>query len=126
MISWPGKIPAAQVRDQIACSIDWLPTVAEYCGLPRIKRRIDGKSLKGVIESAKAPSPHETLHWSSCGMWAVRQGKWKLVGGKSAGLFLSDMDADVTETKNLAAKHPEVVARLKKLHREWSKEVVTQ
>jgi hypothetical protein len=36
------------------------------------------------------------------------------------------MDADVTETKNLAKKFPEVVTRLKKLHQQWSKEVVTQ
>jgi len=127
MISWPGKIRAGQVRNQVACSIDWLPTVAEYCGLPEIKTRIDGKSLKAVIESAKAPSPHKTLHWSSCGMWAVRDGKWKLVGGgKSKNLFLSDMKKDVTETKNLADEFPAVVARLKRLHREWSKEVVKQ
>ncbi|MDP6543227.1 MAG: sulfatase-like hydrolase/transferase [Phycisphaerae bacterium] len=126
IISWPGRIPQGKVRNQVACSIDWLATVAEYCKLPAIKTRIDGKSLSGVIESSAAPSPHKTLHWSACGMWAVREGKWKLVGGKSAGLFLSDMDADVTETKNLAKEHPDVVTRLKRLHQEWSKEVVTQ
>ncbi|MBT3200281.1 MAG: sulfatase-like hydrolase/transferase [Phycisphaerales bacterium] len=126
IISWPGRIPENQLRDQVACSIDWLPTVAEYCKLPAIKTKIDGKSLIPIIESPKAPSAHETLHWSACGMWAVRQGKWKLVNGKTDGLFLSDMDADVTETKNLAKKFPEVVTRLKKLHQQWSKEVVTQ
>jgi len=127
MISWPGKIPSGQVRDQVACSIDWLPTVAQYCKLGKIKRKIDGKSLLPVIESAKAPSAHEVLHWSACGMWAVREGKWKLVSaGKSAGLFLSDMEQDVTETKNLAGKFPDVVTRLKRLHQQWSREVVKQ
>lgn len=94
--------------------------------MPAIKRKLDGKSLAPIIKSPKAPSAHETLHWESCGMWAVRQGKWKLVGGKSAGLFLSDMNADVTETKNLAKKHPEVVTKLNQLHRKWRKESVKQ
>ncbi len=32
------------------------------------------------------------------------------------------MDTDVTETKNLAKDHPDVVARLKQLHQAWAKE----
>lgn len=126
IISWPGRIPQGQVRDQITCSIDWLPTVAEYCKLPAIKTKLDGRSIAAVIESDKAPSPHKTLHWSSGDMWAVREGKWKLVNDKSEGLFLSDMDLDITETKNLAAKHPDIVTRLKQLHQQWSKEVMQQ
>ncbi|MDP6542420.1 MAG: sulfatase-like hydrolase/transferase [Phycisphaerae bacterium] len=125
IISWPGRIPQGQVRNQIACSIDWLPTVAEYCKLPAIKTKLDGRSIAAVIASDKAPSPHKILHWDSCGMWAVRQGKWKLVKDRS-GMFLSDMNLDVTETKNLANKHPEIVTRLKQLHQKWSKEVEEQ
>ena len=33
--------------------------------------------------------------------------------------FLSNMAEDTTETKNLANAHPEIVARLTKLHNEW-------
>ena len=128
-----GVIPAGAVRDQMACSVDWLPTIAAICGARLPDRTIDGKNILPVIRSAEAPSPHKVFHWQSGGMWAVREGKWKLVrerprrgrGGKqpAATLFLSDMDADVTETKNLAQAHPDVVQRLRKLHDEWVRQV---
>ena len=57
-------------------------------------------------------------------MWAIRQGKWKLVFDQE--LFLSNMEKDVTEANNLAGSYPEVVKRLKKLHNEWAKEVGNQ
>ena len=70
-----------------------------------------------------------TVHHSINGSFAVRQGKWKLCecpgsGGWSAprpgkatkGLpegQLFDLEADLGETTNVAADHPEVVARLR-------------
>ena len=135
--SLPGVIPAGEVRGQMATSCDWLPTIAAICGADLPKRRLDGRNILPVLKSADAPSPHEVFHWQSGGMWAVREGKWKLVAegpagrgkdGKPArsGLFLSDMDADVTEQNNLAGKHPEVVERLRKLHEQWVKDVQEQ
>src|SRR5690606_5880068 len=32
IISWPGHLPAGQVRDQIATACDWLPTLADLVG----------------------------------------------------------------------------------------------
>jgi ABC-type nitrate/sulfonate/bicarbonate transport system substrate-binding protein len=37
--------------------------------------------------------------------------------------FLSNIAEDVTETTNAAKEHPDVVARLTKLHQEWAREV---
>jgi len=130
----PGRIPAGEVRDQMACSVDWLPTIAAICGAKLPESSIDGKNILPVIRSAKAPSPHRVFHWQSGGMWAVREGKWKLVwerprrarGAKqppAATSFLSDMEADVTETKNLARDHPDVVKRLRTLHDQWVRQV---
>ncbi len=120
MISYPARIPAGQVRDQLACSIDWLPTIADYCDVPLPDRKIDGKSIKSIISSDKSKSLHDVMHWEF-GNWAVREGKWKLVMNSNKP-FLSAMDTDVTETKNLAKDHPDVVARLKQLHQAWAKE----
>jgi arylsulfatase A len=124
IISRPGHIPQGEVRSQIATSMDLLPTICEYCDIVPPKRKLDGKSITQVIGSNEAKSPHKTLHWE-LGMWAVRDGKWKLVKDGNT-LFLSDMDTDVTETKNLAKDHPDVVKRLKQLHDVWVKEVKTQ
>jgi arylsulfatase A-like enzyme len=126
----PGVIPAGAVRTQMACSVDWLPTIAELCGAKLPDRRLDGKSIAAVLKSADAPSPHQVFHWQSGNMWAVREGKWKLVAtvGKDgrADLFLGDLDADVSEKANQAQANGDVVERLTKLHQQWTRDVKEQ
>jgi len=137
IVSWPGRIPANAVRDQAAISIDWMPTIAEYCDVPLPGSKIDGKSITSIIESTGARSPHDVLHWETGKHWAVRAGDWKLVHNGPATDqngrqipqvedFLSNLAEDVTETKNLAADHPEIVQRLTRLHKEWAEDVKQQ
>ncbi len=137
MVSWPGRIPQNAVRGQVAASIDWLPTIAEYCGVPLPGRTIDGRSIVSIIESGEAPSPHEVLHWETGKHWAVREGDWKLVHNGPATEqngrqvprvedFLSNLAQDVTETENLADAHPAIVERLTRLHGEWTRVVQQQ
>jgi len=134
IVSWPGRIGQNAVRSQMAASIDWMPTIAQYCGVKPPDVNIDGKSIAPVIESADAPSPHDVLHWETGKHWAIRQGDWKLVhngpatdykGRKLPQVenFLSNMAKDVTETKNLAEAHPEIVKRLTILHEQWLKQL---
>lgn len=143
IISWPGHLPDGAVRGQIAHACDWLPTVAELCGVKLLQADIDGKSLVPVLKSADAPSPHGVLHWHVGGgkdpQWAVRERNWKLIGNAwdtASGvswapgasekkterfpLFLANLADDVGEQKNRAAEHPDLVARLKKLHDDWA------
>ena len=135
MIAWPGHLPEGGVRSQMVHTIDWMPTLAELCAVPLLNRDIDGKSIVPVIKSAEAPSPHDVLHWHLSGtppQWAVRQGDWKLMGNLTEGdnvtskltpedkkLFLANLAQDPTESKNLAADHPDETARLLKLHQDW-------
>jgi arylsulfatase A-like enzyme len=134
IVSWPGHIPQKIVRNQVAVSIDWMPTIADYCGVKLPNVSIDGKSIIQIIESDNAPPPHDVLHWESGKHWAVREGDWKLVhngpatdykGRKLPKVknFLSNMTEDVTETKNQADAHPEIVKRLTGLHKQWQKKV---
>ncbi len=137
IISWPTKLPQGEVRDQVGHACDWLPTLAELCGIDPPAAELDGKSLVGVIGSKDAPSPHEVLHWQTGtgrgAQWAVREGKWKLLGnardtsdGKTPPerfpLFLADLESDVSETKNYAADHPDIVRHLQELHDRWAAE----
>lgn len=134
IVSWPGRLPANQVRSQIAYGCDWLPTIAELCGVPLPDVALDGKSLVPVIRSADAASPHGVLHWQSGGGWAVREGDWKLLvdvmdttrrapGERIAGPFLVNLRDDPSETTNLARAHPDVVTRLRRLRTEWQKAI---
>ena len=79
IISWPGHVPEGKVKDQLVCSIDLMPTLAEYCHVELPTRKIDGKSIAPIIASDNAKSPHPIMHWMLGKMWAVREGKWKLV-----------------------------------------------
>jgi arylsulfatase A len=137
IVSWLGRVPEDEVRDQKAISIDWLPTIAHYCEVKLPQRKIDGLNIAPMIESVLQPSPHEALHWQIGKQWAVREGNWKLVINGPAStykgkeikpekVFLSNLADDVSETNNLAEKFPEAVERLTRLHDEWAKEVEEQ
>jgi arylsulfatase A len=135
IISWPGRLPQNEVREQLATNIDWFPTLAELCGIALPKRKIDGKSLAKVIRSSKASTPHESFIWQSGGsqdapQWAVREGDWKLIhnprgndlfanDNNSAQLYLFNIPKDVGESKNQADAHPEIVKRLRARYEEW-------
>ena len=77
------------------------------------------------------PARGRALHWQvgqgPDADWAVREGDWKLIGntrdtgtgdGKSkrVSLFLANLRDDPGETTDLADKHPDIVARLHRLH----------
>jgi len=137
IVSWPGHIPAGAIRDQVAISIDWYPTIAHYCRVPLPDRILDGRNIAGIIASPEAPTPHPVLNWETRSHWAVREGDWKLVHNGPATTedgrqipkvenFLSNLAEDVSETHNLAAEHPEIVRRLTRLHEAWNRSVREQ
>ena len=138
IISWPNKIPKNIVRTQFATNIDWYPTLAAYCGLKLPEGIIDGRDIRHIIESANAPSPHETFYWQSGGtkedpQWAVREGDWKLLHAplqsdrkelNESNFMLVNLKSDSAESVNLSDKHPDVVSRLKTKYQQWVKSVV--
>ena len=137
IISWPGNLPEGKVLDQVAHSCDWLPTVADLAGVELQPGDIDGLSLGPLLKGETETSPHGVIHWhvgsGARAQWAVREGKWKLIGNvrdtsnpKSSGdapapLYLSDLEADPSEKKNFASAQPDVVERLRKAHVDWLK-----
>lgn len=109
---WPGTIPAGGTCDEVACTMDLLPTFAALGGggVPH-DRVIDGKNISSLLrEPAKAKSPHKAFFYHrGARLMAVRSGPWKLhTGGQ-----LYNLDHDIGERKDVAAQHPEVVKRLK-------------
>lgn len=56
-----------------------------------------------------AKTPHETYFYRTT---AVRSGKWKFVAQKDQ---LFDLEADISESTNVAEQYPEVMNRLKQL-----------
>ena len=113
-------------------SVDILPTACEAAGL-RLPTGLDGSSLVKVL-SQEAPSPHDAIYWSSGEQLAVRRGRWKLMvrgrvydrspeghqplTGEDA-LWLSDLDTDPGETRNLRRLHPNIADELVTLAARW-------
>ncbi|MCX6849523.1 MAG: sulfatase-like hydrolase/transferase, partial [Verrucomicrobia bacterium] len=76
---WPGKIPAGQVSDQMAITMDLFATVLEVTGAKMPDERVlDGRNIMPVLTSA-AKSPHEHLfgHFNSK-LANIRDARWKL------------------------------------------------
>ena len=138
---WPRRIPAGARCDELAGTIDVLPTVAALTGAPPPPRRLDGKDISRLLLGRRgAKSPHDRWYYYWSGeLQAVRRGPWKLhlphdyrTPGEPAGaegrpgpyltrrigLSLFNLARDPGETTDVAAAHPEIVAELERLARE--------
>ncbi|MEN8152195.1 MAG: sulfatase/phosphatase domain-containing protein, partial [Planctomycetota bacterium] len=113
---WPGRIEPGRVSDHRFYFPDFLPTVAELAGA-EAPEDVDGISIVPELLGSKAAGreqeKHEYLYWEYMGQTAVRAGPWKLVRLKpDAAWGLYAIDEDVAEEHDVAADHPEVVAKL--------------
>ena len=110
IMHWKGKIPPGSSCDEIAATIDLLPTIAGLSGveLPN-DRTIDGKNIWPLISGKKgAKTPHEIyFFYKGKSLESARQGKWKLrrSGKKSQSIELYDLASDISESKNLAREN---------------------
>ncbi len=133
----PGVIPAGTVQPEPAMTIDLLPTIAKLAGAKFPERGVDGKDILPLMKGTPgATCPHDAyyIYFGVNELRAVRSGRWKLVlphtsrnlGGRAPGadgkpagyaptqvpLALYDLTADIGETTDVQAKHPDIVARL--------------
>ena len=138
IVSLPGTIPAGAVRAQLVTGCDWLPTIADYCDVEPPDHKLDGRSIRSVIDSSSADSPHDSFYWQlgkgKNPQWVVRAGDWKLLGnptdrsntaplGDDDKLFLVNLADDVGERRNVAGQQPEVVERLQSLRNDYLSDV---
>ncbi len=119
IVRWPGRIPRGTVSDHLCYFPDVLPTICELAGVPP-PNEIDGISFVPTLLGADAagrPQPqHEYLYWELGGQTAVRVRTWKGVRPKPyAPWELYDLTTDVSEARNLAAEHPQLVERIARL-----------
>lgn len=121
---WPAglKAKAGSITDQPGHLIDFMATFLDVAGTNYPKRigerKMDplmGKSLLPILQG-KQRKGHDTLYFHFGGDRALRQGKWKLVSAKLGRWELYDMEADRTETNDLAKKYPD---KVKAMAAEW-------
>lgn len=120
--NWPGHIAAGGASDHPWYFADLMPTFAELAGAETsVPENVDGLSflpaLLGADAAGRPQAAHEFLYWEADPEHrAARVGNWKIVKpGKDAAPELYDLGEDIAEEKDLAAQHPDLVARLEKL-----------
>ena len=102
------RIPAGRVSPTVARSIDVLPTLADYAGLPA-PRDVDGRSLRPAAEGhemrdeptyAESLYPELELGWAPLHAWRTKGLKY--IKAPQAELY--DLEKDPLETTNRLAE----------------------
>ncbi len=136
IMRWPAEIPAGVTSNEVASTIDVLPTVAAICGAKLPKKKIDGLNILPLLKREKGANPRDyfVYYYGVNNLEAIRKGKYKLVfphKGRTyknnlpgydgypgpqpnvdVPLALYDLSLDPGETLDVKAKFPEVVKEL--------------
>jgi arylsulfatase A-like enzyme len=139
IVHWPGgDVEAGGIRHQFAHAIDVLPTVLELVGVepPAAigwvpQSHLDGVGFGYLLGSggAGAAGRHVTQHFEMFGSRAIYHDGWKAVTFHPVGPLYGDglnpnapfdddvwelyrVADDVSETRDVAAEHPDVLAEL--------------
>ena len=127
LISWPAKLAKGKDYEPAVSSLDFFATAVALAGatVPE-NHRHEGVNLMPFLTGEKTGAPHEHLFWRTTrgkGIWAVRDGRWKLAQSDgSKGLELYDLKNDISEMRDVAAQHPEIVARLQRAYNAWNQQ----
>lgn len=81
LMRWPGVISAGVICNQLASSIDLLPTFAAITGAPLPEKKIDGVSILSLLLGEENAAPrHQLLYYYQVNsLEAVQTDYWKLV-----------------------------------------------
>jgi arylsulfatase A len=130
---WPGRIRPATVNNSLGCLTDLMSTLAAVVGakLPENAGEDSYNLLPALLGTNTGPIRDAIVHHSSMGMFAIREGRWKLELGLGSGGFsppqkadpapggpagqLYDLSNDPGENYNVYQRYPEVVDRLSTL-----------
>lgn len=131
IIKWPAAMQAAKgnVVAQPCTFMDVMPTCIELAGAS-YPAKYDGNDIQPLADEAQSLTPlakpaakwdkERILFFEHEGGKAVRTAKWRLTKHTDADWELFDMTNDLTETRDLAAEHPEIVNELRKKWNEWA------
>ena len=81
LMVWPDVIPRGEICNQLASTIDILPTLSEIIKVPLGGRQIDGVSIFPLLSGNNSTSPRENFlyYYRDNNLEAVRWNNWKLV-----------------------------------------------
>ena len=130
IVHWPAGLLAKRgsINDQIGHVIDVMPTCVELAGATYPTEYAghtiipaEGESFVRVLRG-DTKTDSRTLGFEHVGGKAFRQGDWK-ISQKGGKWELFKITADISETRDLSAKHPEKMKELLNLWNAWADRV---
>ena len=138
IISWPAVVNGpARVSWDTVVTMDFLPTVMEVLNVSRPPAQsdwaFDGRSVLPILRDADHVPPERGMGWiyaipamKAKHGYGYRWGKWKYVVGSVSCTEdacqqpqLYDLETDLSERNNLAAKNPAVLAAIEANFTAW-------
>jgi arylsulfatase A-like enzyme len=148
IMRWPGVIPAGEICNQLASSLDILPTIAQITGAELPEHKIDGISILPLLLGDKSASPRHIFYYyyRQNSLEGIQKDFWKLVlphpcisyvgvepgkdgwPGKTLNVNveiteLYDLRRDPGERYDVADMYPEIVKELQKIAEEARKDL---
>jgi arylsulfatase A-like enzyme len=121
-VRWPARVAAGKTTDQLAITMDWVPTLFEAAGTAaHPDYPSDGQSLMPVLISPGALTERQ-LFWrmKHNSQKAMRTGPWKYLTVDEHE-YLFDVVTDERERANLARRHPERLAEMREAWQRWDR-----
>lgn len=131
VVTWKGHIPAGTTSERVTGFEDWIPTLLELIGAKgATPANLDGISFAATLWGQEQPErPFLYREFPGYGgQVSLRMGDWKAVvqnlmpqGKRPAQpwkIELYNLKDDIGETTDVAATHPEIVAKMDRLMRE--------
>lgn len=126
-IAWrPGTVPAGVVCQELASTLDLLPTFCAQAGAPLPEgHELDGYDISSALAGDKSPR-QEMFFYRGYELMAVRQGAWKVHFQTQASYgqpqaekhevpLVFNLQVDPSEKYNLAEREPQVIAEARML-----------
>lgn len=127
-VRWPGHVEAGSRCKTPVCLTDVFATCAEVIGQNVPEHAApDSDSFLAQLKGAQNSTRRPVIHHSANGVFAIRDGDWKLVLGSGSGgreapkgkpfeqpYSLFNMATDIGEQHNVLEEHPDIAARLEK------------
>jgi arylsulfatase len=148
IMRWNGTVPAGVVANQLASTIDVMPTIAALTGGKLSERKIDGVDLSEVLRGNMDASPRKDFlyYYRRNALEAVRLGNWKLVFQHPSRSYLEkkpgfngfpgpapenvimfealyDLRRDPAEQYDVKSYYPEIMQQLRALAEEARKDL---
>ena len=123
IVRWPKVVAPGNVTQQHAITMDWAVTMFDIAGIERATTDefpLDGVSLRPVLADPAAVLGR-ALYWRMKyrRQKAMREGPWKYLAIDEHE-YLFDLSEDERERANLARRHPQRLAAMRRRYDEWN------